>query len=499
VSASFPSKSPSQRVFPRRRWLIIAIILLITGLFLYFRSRPNELQHYRAQLLAQGEVLDLDKLAPKRTGNEPDGYAAMNGAQARLSPLWDRSLRLSMYEWQMNSQGRMQLHSTTRPASSTNNSDHATFWSAIETTVVGNRTDLTLLRKTLQNPAKESGMDYRRMLTNQFAPGIAPRTYGRFLNIAALADLHSARGSEESFATMLALMNLTDFMRDEQLLTRQFLRLDPIRQAHTATWYALESRAWDESRLKELQARWENVSILTIFYHSLLMERAFGHANFMLVKTERERITRDVINYPGVYPIPTRSEQFWQWWRLTVDLSDDHLTYLRNQQAKLDLWRDYLRHPSAASAYREFTTLENLRQQSFTNAFFPAKHILTQRLDFGHEKLFVTIVKAETQRLQTTTAIALERHRLQHGRYPDSLEKLIPDFLSQAPQDPMDGRPLRYRLNPDGTFTLWSVGLDGKDDGGDVTMPDPQKQSFPQDARDLVWPRVDPMDLPARK
>jgi hypothetical protein len=60
----------------------------------------------------------------------------------------------------------------------------------------------------------------------------------------------------------------------------------------------------------------------------------------------------------------------------------------------------------------------------------------------------------------------------------------------------MDGHPLRYRLNDDATFTLWSVGFDGKDNGGNPTMPDPQKQNFPQDARDMVWPKLDPIDLP---
>jgi hypothetical protein len=35
--------------------------------------------------------------------------------------------------------------------------------------------------------------------------------------------------------------------------------------------------------------------------------------------------------------------------------------------------------------------------------------------------------------------------------------------------DVMDGKPLRYRLNPDGTFLLYSVGEDGVDNGGDLT------------------------------
>jgi len=63
----------------------------------------------------------------------------------------------------------------------------------------------------------------------------------------------------------------------------------------------------------------------------------------------------------------------------------------------------------------------------------------------------------------------------------------------------MDGRPMRYRLNADGTFTLWSIGFDGKDQGGDPAMTDPIKQKFPQDSRDLLWPKIDPLDLPPKQ
>jgi hypothetical protein len=69
------------------------------------------------------------------------------------------------------------------------------------------------------------------------------------------------------------------------------------------------------------------------------------------------------------------------------------------------------------------------------------------------------------------TAIALKRYQLRHGNYPTDLSMLVPEFLSTVPRDPVDGKLLRYRLNPDGTFLLYSVGEDGKDDGGDASLP----------------------------
>ena len=54
----------------------------------------------------------------------------------------------------------------------------------------------------------------------------------------------------------------------------------------------------------------------------------------------------------------------------------------------------------------------------------------------------------------------------------------------------MDGKALRYRLRPaDADFLLYSVGEDGKDDGGDPAQRE-DKKSYRQiwDGRDAVWP-----------
>jgi hypothetical protein len=61
--------------------------------------------------------------------------------------------------------------------------------------------------------------------------------------------------------------------------------------------------------------------------------------------------------------------------------------------------------------------------------------------------------------------IAMERFRLANGRWPDSLDDLVPEFLDSVPLDRFDGAPLRYRL-VEGVPTLFSIGVDRDDDGG---------------------------------
>jgi hypothetical protein len=68
-------------------------------------------------------------------------------------------------------------------------------------------------------------------------------------------------------------------------------------------------------------------------------------------------------------------------------------------------------------------------------------------------------------------ALAAERFRRVHGRWPASLEELVPDFLKDVPRDPFDGQPLRFRRLSDGVV-VYSVGIDRTDDGGQVhTVP----------------------------
>jgi hypothetical protein len=52
------------------------------------------------------------------------------------------------------------------------------------------------------------------------------------------------------------------------------------------------------------------------------------------------------------------------------------------------------------------------------------------------------------------------------GQYPESLEALVPQYAEKLPHDIIGGQPLHYHRTADGHFVLYSVGWDGKDDGG---------------------------------
>lgn len=63
--------------------------------------------------------------------------------------------------------------------------------------------------------------------------------------------------------------------------------------------------------------------------------------------------------------------------------------------------------------------------------------------------------------------LAAERYRRARGAWPDTLTDLTPEYITSVPADPFDEAPLRYRRTPNG-IVIYSVGSDGRDDGGKV-------------------------------
>lgn len=82
-------------------------------------------------------------------------------------------------------------------------------------------------------------------------------------------------------------------------------------------------------------------------------------------------------------------------------------------------------------------------------------------------RVFEMQLWAEGKVACTRIALAAERYRLDHGRFPAQLDELVPDYLDALPVDPVDEKPMRYLTDEDGAV-VYSVGQDGVDDGGMV-------------------------------
>ena len=109
-----------------------------------------------------------------------------------------------------------------------------------------------------------------------------------------------------------------------------------------------------------------------------------------------------------------------------------------------------------ANAIRQYKTPPKERENLLAQHFMPAMH-----------KVMFAEIRHRAKCLCAEAGIACERYRLKHGRWPTSLDDLAAFGIPKVPVDPFDGQPLRYRVEDDGV-TIYSVGENGIDDGGDI-------------------------------
>ncbi|MGB2986539.1 MAG: hypothetical protein WBE26_11730 [Phycisphaerae bacterium] len=76
-------------------------------------------------------------------------------------------------------------------------------------------------------------------------------------------------------------------------------------------------------------------------------------------------------------------------------------------------------------------------------------------------------VAAEAELQCALVALGAERFRLRTGRFPESVARLVPDYLDEAASDPFDGKRIEYATIDDG-IVVYVIGENEKDDGGSV-------------------------------
>jgi hypothetical protein len=189
----------------------------------------------------------------------------------------------------------------------------------------------------------------------------------------------------------------------------------------------------------------------------------------------------------------------------------DESIQLYRIQSRIDFGR--FLQTNCLAAEHAFVSTDILASQFSDDAYVitydnnnpPAFHIrfrflISQFHLFNSRALFKTCLMMQAHYEMTQTAIALARCKLRDGAYPPSLDRLVPDYLPTLPRDRMDGKPLRYRPLPNGTYVLYSVGVDFKDDGGSTGAPMPGQTYNLWRGPDVVWPALaDESEFPEQK
>jgi hypothetical protein len=320
--------------------------------------------------------------------------------------------------------------------------------------------------------------------------------------------LHEGR-NKEALENLIAECRIPRFPEEDHILISEIVRIAMAAIARTTVWEALQADGWTDADMAQLSQVWESAAFATNMIHDLEGELIFALSEYDAMRKANSNAVDVILGLQKLVP-PNESER--PWWEKAVKLlpagekcadffkeqvycrlwrfawlDQDELHYLRFLEGLLDLAHRAESEKSLAAIEPALGgLLEPAIQMSFYNNLrYP------QVGSFG--SLAISLkksMKAEAERSLVLTAIALKRYSMRFGKPPDSLQALVPQFLSAIPIDYMNGQPIKYRLEPDGTFLLYSVGEDYKDDGGDATLPSGKTSAHNiWNRKDVVWPQ----------
>ena len=495
----------------KKRLIIVGVLVALPVLFLveeHFRGKWA-LAKLKRQLVAQGEKLAVkDCWPPAPESAAENGYpellraAGMLGASS-YNLAAPRTLRAVV-------PGKVEVvHSLTEWKTSDTNRKNATNnnWRTLEESFADWHDPLAGVRTAVRKPAFDANVDYARGFDAPIYHLGRLKSAAQHLGIDALIQLHHGR-LDEAIEDIEAQLLLSHHMRNERFLISQLVRIAITASAIGPTWQVLQAPGLTDAHLARLQRAWETNEFVVSLNQSLEMERAMGVALFARLRGSVDDAAKmlDSIQNLGSFgsgpssgPVQSMDElvdriggsggqlilkgiyvPLWQFaWS-----HQDECFYLEAMQDLLEGSRESARRYSIAPS----TAVSKRLEERWKNGSSSSRYVSGQ-LAISLAKSPQRAISIEAQRALTTTAIALKRHQLRHGGAAATLAALVPEFLREIPRDIFDGQPLRYRPGAGGSYLLYSIGKDERDDGGDPARPDNSARNLHfTNGRDWVWP-----------
>lgn len=294
--------------------------------------------------------------------------------------------------------------------------------------------------------------------------------------LRACAELRAGQNDAawEDARTMLRIAN---HIGSQQMIIPMLVKITLWQKAMQVVWEGIAARAWTEPQLAALQDDLAGVDFLADLDKAFHSDRAAFNTTFanMFAKPQNPQPDDTVGQMQKVTP---------------------NGLFYRNV-LNLNLYYDnYLFKIADVPAHRVNRNISEALEKDMEGLH--TQHFLGIRI-FNPYKVLAAIAMPVMTALESKNALsqmrseeavvacALERHRLANGHYPASLQDLIPQFLKKVPLDVVDGQPLHYRLNADGSYLLYTDGWNGKDDGGTVVLRNDDSKKVDIREGDWVW------------
>jgi hypothetical protein len=515
-----PARTPRpsrRRYLPR--FLLLLVLVAVVALVVERWRGQWALKGWKRQMAANGEIFEAERLWPTPSAGSLEFSNRLSQVMGRLPPgLANYAAMLSGIVEERVGQYRRGSQERYPPMGQKENS--ANTWQALDLQITQAQPALATLRQLMKEPPPDMGYDIRQRLGDVSIPNfVSDRRGAQALHAAAIHELHKGNlpGALEN---LTALSGFTKLYADDPNLVNFMIRVAITGLSVDACWDALQANGWTEPQLASLQ-RTCQTDRLPLARMSRLMEaeratRLYELAWFRSHSYEgwTDRY-KEVLQSFGVKNSAVVGGVVYQWrqyvfhplWSFTW-ADQEELLYLQIIQGQIAELREAAKHGSWQTLDQQLTAhYKSYQPPTAAWRFYVALPVLDDISGIiggshaspatypcpAFSKAWFVTMKNLTLHQMVIAAVALKRYQLRHGQVPQSLTALAPEFLAEVPHDFMDGQLLRYRLNSDGSFILYSVGEDGRDNGGDplpaVSSQNQQNQS-PWAGRDWVWPRA---------
>jgi hypothetical protein len=480
----------------------IGLLAGVVWFYFVYQQPKNKLARYRAKLLASGEVFEVSRLAVRPYSTNSSRVVEFYKARNIISPKSGVLITNPPMAMQMVGPGKAAvgwLQPNLCDGRATNT------WEEAEAEAARIEPGLQILTDMGPHPMLDFGLDYSQGF-EMLLPHLAPlKQSASRLSAASLIALREGKPAIAA-KYIAAMLGLARGLEEEPLVISQLVRLAMIQIAMATTWETLQSPNVSEESLAELQAEWSNLDFLKPALGSLVMERALTGEIIERMRNSSASFRRVASGFNG------RSGP-------TAWLTD--FGQMSIFKAKETMWRASWSYPDELHSLQGLQVLiEGLRDMETNQAYGPVLQKVDNRLvglgydvtspredamifDMGNIKLkdlfssgilsvrpvLRKVMAQESARRLVLTALALQRYHLAHGDYPAELASLGASLRPEARTDPMNGKPLVYRRNEDKHFTLYAVGENGVDDGGDGGHAEGREHGW-QKGRDLIWPEA---------
>jgi hypothetical protein len=293
----------------------------------------------------------------------------------------------------------------------------------------------------------------------------------QLLQLRAIAELADGQNAA-ALADVKLMLYLNNSLRNSPFFICHLVRIAIVAIDLQPIWEGLAEHKWSDEQLAALEAELAKVDFLADYGFMMRGERAFAIKSF-----ENQWRTREIISYTDDGDVTNKlafmpSAYFFQ----------NELAIARMQQQWLLPLVDTNSRVISPAAFQHANDAVLAKRKHF---YFPAYKTQAMMLFPALSAVTRKIASIQASIDLARVACALERYRLAHGEYPETLDAVAPQFITQLPHDIINGQPLHYRRTDGGQFVLYSVGWNETDDGGQVVLT--QGGGVDQKNGDWVW------------